>query len=56
MRIWLATQPDHEMMLTVYRELSNRDKGASKALRERLDEIKREKTQSELVQDWMQKE
>ena len=42
-------------MLSVYRELSTRDKGASKALRERLDEIKRERHQSELVEEWAQK-
>ncbi len=54
-RAWLATQPEHELMAAVYRELSARDKGAAKALRERLDEIKREKHQSELVEEWMQK-
>ncbi len=54
-RTWLATQPDPELMHTVYRELSSRDKGASKALRERLDEIKRERGQAHLVQEWAQK-
>ena len=54
-RLWLATQPDHELMQTVYRELSARDKGAAKGLRERLDEIKRERHQTQLVQEWAQK-
>jgi ATP-dependent RNA helicase SUPV3L1/SUV3 len=54
-RIWLATQPDLEWMQTVYRELSARDKGAAKALRERLDEVKRERHQTQLVQEWAQK-
>jgi ATP-dependent RNA helicase SUPV3L1/SUV3 len=55
LRAWLASDPAHETMQSVYRELSARDKGASKALRERLDEIKREKGQAELVQEWAQK-
>ncbi len=55
LRTWLATQPDVELMQNVYRELSARDKGASKALRERLDEIKRERGQVALVEEWAQK-
>ena len=42
-------------MQAVYKELSARDKGAAKALRERLDEIKRERHQDELIQEWVQK-
>ena len=55
MRTWLATEPDVELMQNVYRELSARDKGASKALRERLDDIKRERGQASLVEEWTQK-
>lgn len=55
MRTWLATEPDVELMQNVYRELSARDKGASKALRERLDDIKRERGQASLVEEWAQK-
>jgi hypothetical protein len=54
-RQWLTTQPDAELMQTVYRELSTRDKGAAKALKERLDELKRERNQTQLVQEWAQK-
>ena len=54
-RAWLATAPEAELMQTVYKELSARDKGAAKALREKLDEIKRERHQSELVDEWAQK-
>ncbi len=54
-RAWLATQPEPELMAVVYRELSARDKGAAKALREKLDDLKRERHQSELVEEWVQK-
>ncbi|RYF30179.1 MAG: hypothetical protein EOO23_05720, partial [Comamonadaceae bacterium] len=43
-RDWLATDPAAEQMQEVYRELSGRDKGAAKLLRERLDEIRRSKS------------
>ena len=42
-RAWLATGPDTAAMQDVYKELSLRDKGAARALREKLDEIKRSK-------------
>lgn len=54
-RAWLASEPDPELMASVYRELSSRDKGAAKALREKLDDLKRERHQAELVDEWMQK-
>ena len=55
LKAWLSTAPDHDAMQAVYKELSARDKGAAKALRERLDEIKRERHQDELIQEWVQK-
>ena len=47
-RAWMATDPDPADMQQVYKELSARDKGAAKALREKLDEIKRSKGQEQL--------
>ncbi|RYY99411.1 MAG: hypothetical protein EOO24_17405, partial [Comamonadaceae bacterium] len=44
-RDWLASDPAAELMQAVFKELSGRDKGAARLLRERLDEIKRAKTQ-----------
>ncbi|NBX14696.1 MAG: hypothetical protein EBR17_06100, partial [Betaproteobacteria bacterium] len=41
LREWLLTGPSAEQMQAVYRELSTRDKGAAKVLREKLDELKR---------------
>ena len=37
-REWLATQPAPDQLQEVFKELSGRDKGAARAVRERLDE------------------
>jgi len=42
-------------MQQVFKEMSVRDKGAAKLLREKLDEIKRTKTQDSLAQEWADK-
>ncbi len=55
LRDWLATQPTPELIQHVYRELSSRDKGAARLLRERLDEIKRAKGQEALAAEWAAK-
>ena len=49
---WLASDPAHEAVAEVYRELSTRDKGAAKLLRERLDEAKRAKAQEAIAAEW----
>ena len=54
-REWLATSPSAEQMQAVFKELSSKDKGASKLLREKLDEIKRSKTQESIAQEWADK-
>lgn len=54
-REWLATDPSAEAMNDVFKELSQRDRGASKVLKEKLDEIKRQKGQAQLATDWAQK-
>ena len=48
-RDWLATEPTAEQMQDVFRELSNRDRGAAKPVKERLDEIRRQKTQEQMA-------
>jgi ATP-dependent RNA helicase SUPV3L1/SUV3 len=55
LREWLQTDPSPEQMQEVYRELSGRDKGAAKLLRERLDEIRRSKGQEAVAAEWAQK-
>ena len=52
LRDWLLTEPSVEQMNEVYHELSSRDKGAAKALREKLDELKRSRGQEALAADW----
>lgn len=55
LREWLATDPGVESLQQVFKELSSKDKGAAKLLREKLDEIKRNKNQASIAQDWAEK-
>lgn len=54
-RDWLATDPGFEQMQEVFRELSARDKGAARLLREKLDEIKRARGQESMAAEWGEK-
>ncbi len=54
-REWLLTEPSEELMSEVYRELSGRDKGVAKLLKEKLDELKRLHGQEALAVEWAQK-
>lgn len=54
-REWLATSPSAEQLQQVFKELSGKDKGAAKLLREKLDEIKRSKTQATIALEWADK-
>lgn len=54
-RDWLASAPRVEQMQAVFKELSGKDKGAAKLLRERLDEIKRSKGQESIALEWADK-
>ncbi len=54
-RQWLATEPTAEQMAEVYKDLSNRDKGAAKPLKEKLDELKRSKGQEAVAVEWADK-
>ncbi len=55
LREWLATNPSAEQLADVYKELSNRDKGAAKLLKEKLDELKRAKGQEAVAAEWADK-
>ena len=55
MRAWLQSEPGAEQMQQVYRELSVKDKGAAKLLREKLDELKRQRDQEGMALEWSQK-
>ena len=54
-RTWLATDPTPEQMADVYKDLANRDKGAAKPLKEKLDELKRSKGQEAIAAEWADK-
>ena len=54
-REWLASAPSVEQMQAVFKDLSGKDKGAAKLLREKLDEIKRSKGQESIAQEWADK-
>lgn len=51
-RDWLATEPAPEQMQEVFKELSSKDKGAARALREKLDELRRAKGQEAVAAEW----
>ncbi|MEX1167445.1 MAG: DUF349 domain-containing protein [Hydrogenophaga sp.] len=54
-REWLASEPSLEQMNEVFKELSQRDRGAAKPLKEKLDEHKRQKAQEHIAADWAAK-
>ena len=54
-RDWLAAKPSPEELAEVFKELSVKDKGAAKLVRERLDEIRRSKGQEALGAEWAAK-
>ena len=54
-RDWLATQPSVEQLQDVLKELSAKDKSAARAVRERLDEIRRTENQEKISVEWAAK-
>ena len=54
-REWLTTQPAPEKLQEVFKELSGRDKGAARAVRERMDELRRAKTQESMAAEWAER-
>ena len=55
LREWLLTEPSQEQMSEVFKEMSQRDRGAAKPLKEKLDELKRQKGQELIAAEWTQK-
>ncbi len=54
-RDWLAAKPSPEQLAEVFKELSVKDKGAAKLVREKMDELRRAKGQEVLAQEWAAK-
>jgi hypothetical protein len=55
LRAWLAANPTSEQLHAVYKELAAKDKGAAKPLREKLDELRRERSQGVVMDEWTAK-
>jgi hypothetical protein len=55
LRDWLAGHPTLEQVQAAFDEMSHRDKGAAKVLREKLDELRRHKDQDALIVEWAAK-
>ena len=55
LKSWLETQPSLTDLNRVHKEMSGRDKGAAKVLKEAIDSLKREHHQEELVVEWTHK-
>ena len=55
LRDWLMGQPTLEQVQAVFNEMSSKDKGAAKVLREKLDELRRTKDQDALIVEWVTK-
>lgn len=54
-REWLGTQPSEEQLQEVFKELSVRDKSVARPVRERIDDIRRAKSQEVIAVEWAQK-
>ena len=55
LRDWLISGPSLSQLQAVFDEMSHRDKGAAKVLREKLDELRRSKDQEALILEWTAK-
>ena len=55
LREWMMTEPAPEQLQDVFKELSSRDKGAAKVLREKLDELKKARGQDALATEWAER-
>ncbi len=54
-RQWLDTEPSIELLQQVFKELSARDKGAAKAVKEKMEELRRSNIQTALAEEWAAK-
>lgn len=54
-REWLLTTPVPEQLADVFKELSVKDKGAAKLIREKIDEARRAKGQEAVAAEWASK-
>jgi hypothetical protein len=55
LQTWLLTEPSLPALQDVFKEMSHRDKGASKVLRESMEEKRRNIEQEALAHSWAEK-
>lgn len=51
-RQWLLSDPSLDQLHDVFKELSGRDKGAARLVRERLDDLRRARSQEAMAAEW----
>ena len=54
-RQWLDTEPSIDLLQQVFKELSARDKGAAKPVKEKMEDMRRSKIQTALAEEWAAK-
>lgn len=54
-REWLQTNPSSDQMNQVFKEMSHKDKGAARPLKDKLDELKRSAGQEAIAAEWSEK-
>jgi len=55
LREWLGTEPAEDRLADVFREMSHRDKGAAKVVKEKLDDLRRARVQDAMAAEWAAK-
>ena len=55
LQTWLHTEPSLNALQDVFKEMSHRDKGAAKVLRDRIEEKRRNIEQETLAHSWAEK-
>lgn len=55
LRDWVGSEPSEDRLTDVFREMSHRDKGAAKVVKEKLDDLRRARTQDAMASEWATK-
>ncbi len=55
LREWMGSDPAEDRLADVFREMSHRDKGAAKVVKERLDDLRRARAQDAMAAEWASK-
>lgn len=55
LREWMGSDPAEDRLADVFREMSHRDKGAAKVVKEKLDDLRRARAQDAMAAEWASK-